>query len=312
MNLTELKRIWIGFWQLADPKIWVASTIPMAVGGAFAYGTSGKFNLYWFFVALVSIYLLEIGKNAVNEVVDYITGVDRFIEPDKKTPFSGGKKTIVEEKLNVFEAAAIALLTIGGGCLIGLYIVIFREPVIFWVGLVGVIFSIIYSLPPFKLAYRGWGEVVVGITFGPLIVSGIYLAMTNSFSLNAVYVSLPIGFLIANVLWINQFPDYEADKKGNKANWVVRLGKEKAVNIFLALFGAAFCCIIILAVLFRNPVWLLGLAGLPFAVQAVKIARKSYEDIPVLIGANARTVIIYQITGITMVIASVSHKFVNM
>lgn len=310
MSINELKRIWIGFWQLADPKIWIASTIPMAVGGALAYGTTGKFSIYWFLVALASIYLLEIGKNAVNEIVDFKTGVDLFISPDKKTPFSGGKKTIVEGKLKIPETAAIALLTIGAGCCIGLYIVFFKDLVIFWVGLLGVLLSIIYSLPPIKLAYRGWGELTVGLTFGPLIVSGIYILMTGTFNLNAIYVSLPIGLLIANVLWINQFPDYEADKQGGKANWVVRLGKERSVNVFAVLFTAAFACMVILAILLRNPVWLLSLAGLPQAYQAVKIARKSYNDIPALIGANIRMVMIYQITGITMVVACISYRFI--
>ncbi|MBS4021911.1 MAG: hypothetical protein KGZ79_05770 [Dethiobacter sp.] len=44
----DLKRFWRGFWQVADPKIWIASTIPMAVGGALAYGLNGSFNWYWF------------------------------------------------------------------------------------------------------------------------------------------------------------------------------------------------------------------------------------------------------------------------
>jgi 1,4-dihydroxy-2-naphthoate octaprenyltransferase len=50
-----MSRLWKGFWQVADPKIWVASTIPMAVDGALAYGHTGAFNWYgsWW-VSLVS------------------------------------------------------------------------------------------------------------------------------------------------------------------------------------------------------------------------------------------------------------------
>ena len=62
----DVRRVWQGFWQLADPKIWIASTVPMIVGAAFAFGNSGKFDLYWFLVALIAVYCIEIGKNAVN------------------------------------------------------------------------------------------------------------------------------------------------------------------------------------------------------------------------------------------------------
>ena len=67
-----------------------------------------------------------------------------------------------------------------------------------------------------KLAYRGLGEFAVGFTFGPLITLGIYLVMSGRFDFKVMIVGLPLGFLIANVLWINQYPDYEADMKGNK------------------------------------------------------------------------------------------------
>lgn len=303
MNI-DLKRVWKGFWQLADPKIWVASTVPMLVAGALAYSSTGEFNVHWFLVSLVGIYLIEIGKNAFNEVVDYKSGVDRWVTPDKRTPFSGGKKTIVEGKLTVVEAAVIALLTTGAACLIGIYIMFFRVFEIFWIGFIGVMLSIFYSVPPIKLAYRGWGELAVGTTFGPLVFSGMYLVMTCTLSIPVVLVSLPIGLLIANVLWINQYPDYEADKQGEKRNWVVRLGKKRALRVYALLFAAAYVSFLILAAIFRNPFWLLGLISIPIAVSAVKIASKYFDDIPKLIGANAKTVLIYQVTGLAMIVAA--------
>lgn len=113
-----------------------------------------------------------------------------------------------------------------------------------------------------------------------------------------------IGALIANVLWINQYPDYEADAKGGKNNWVVRLGKRKGVKIYALLFCLAYILIIIIAVISNHLFWLLGLLSLPLAIKAVKIARVYYDDIQQLTQANAKTILIYQITGITLVIAA--------
>jgi len=301
-------RLWQGFWQLADPKIWIASTVPMLVGSALAYGLTGAFSLYWFAAALLGIYLIEIGKNAVNEVVDYQSGVDRFVTPEERTPFSGGKKTIIDGLLTVSEARVIGITTLGAGALVGLYIAIFREPLILWVGFLGMFFAAFYSLPPLKFSYRGLGEVVVGITFGPLITSGAYLVQAHTLSPLVILTSLPIGFLIANVLWINQYPDYRADKKGRKFNGVVRLGKKKGVGVFAALFAAAYASLAVLFWTLGNPFWLLPFASLGLVLRAVRVAREHYNFLPKQVEANALTIQTYQLTGAAMVVAALLSR----
>ncbi len=297
-------RLWNGFWQIADPKIWIASTIPMAVGGAIAYAHLESFSWWWFFVGAVAIYLLEIGKNAVNEYIDYLSGVDRFVSADKRTPFSGGKKTIIDGKLSLAENLVIAIITISAGSLIGFYVVLARDFNVIWFGLAGVFFAVFYSLPPLKFSYRGFGEAVVGFTFGPLITTGTYLVQTHTISPEVVLASIPLGFIIANVLWINQYPDYEADLKGGKMNGVVRLGKEKAVSIYALLFGLAYISLVLLAVFSLNVFWLLPLASLPLSYRAIIVARRHFNDIPRLIEANVKTIQVYQLTGLTMVAAA--------
>lgn len=60
-----------------------------------------SFDYYWFLIALLGVYLIEIGKNAVNECVDYLTGVDPGVDSVHRTDFSGSKKTIVDGLLTV-------------------------------------------------------------------------------------------------------------------------------------------------------------------------------------------------------------------
>ena len=72
------KRFWKGFWQLADFRVWIASTVPMFVGGTFAYTYEKKFSFFWFIVALIGIYLIEIGKNAINMAVNILREVMVF------------------------------------------------------------------------------------------------------------------------------------------------------------------------------------------------------------------------------------------
>ncbi len=300
---TGFSRIIQGTWRLADPKLCIASTVPMVVGTAMAYRTLGFLDFYWLFWSFLGVYLIETGKNAINEVVDYLSGVDRFITPDKRTPFSGGKKTIVDGLLTLRETSIIALFAMSAAAAIGLYISFAREPKVLWIGIAGFLISIFYSLPPFKFCYRGLGEFAIGLTYGPLVVSGAYVVQTHTVHMEILPISLIIGFLIANVVWINQYPDYEADAKGHKRNWVVRLGKKKGLKVYILLYVLAYLSLFIAIFFTQNPLLFLVLLGVPTAKQSINIAKTYYNDIPRLVEANAKTIQVYQITGLALTVA---------
>ncbi|HQA59480.1 MAG: prenyltransferase [Tepidanaerobacteraceae bacterium] len=300
---SSFSRLIQGVWRLADPKLCIASTVPMVVSTAMAYKALGYIDIYWLFLSFFGVYLIETGKNAINEVVDYKSGVDRFVTPDKRTPFSGGKKTIVDGLLTVEETKIIALVTMLAAAAIGLYIAIAREPMVLWIGIAGFLISIFYSLPPFKFCYRGLGEFAIGLTYGPLVVSGTYLVQTHTVNLEILLLSLMIGFLIANVVWINQYPDYEADARGNKRNWVVRLGKEKGIVVYILLYVLAYLSLLIAVFFTGNPLLLIALLSAPIAKRSVDVAKKYYDDIARLVEANAKTIQVYQMTGLTLTAA---------
>ena len=300
---SSFSRLIQGVWRLADPKLCIASAVPMVVSTAMAYKALGYIDIYWLFLSFFGVYLIETGKNAINEVVDYKSGVDRFVTPDKRTPFSGGKKTIVDGLLTVEETKIIALVTMLAAAAIGLYIAIAREPMVLWIGIAGFLISIFYSLPPFKFCYRGLGEFAIGLTYGPLVVSGTYLVQTHTVNLEILLLSLMIGFLIANVVWINQYPDYEADARGNKRNWVVRLGKEKGIVVYILLYVLAYLSLLIAVFFTGNPLLLIALLSAPIAKRSVDVAKKYYDDIARLVEANAKTIQVYQMTGLTLTAA---------
>lgn len=153
----DIRRLWRGFWQVAYPKIWVASTVPMAVGGALAYGLTGTFNWYWFLVGVLGVYFIEIGKNAANDLVDYKSGVDLMVSPDKRTPFSGGRRSIIDGNLTLGEAAVITAVTLALGAGIGVYVALFREPAILIIGTSGLFFP-----PPTACHLLNWLTAVWG------------------------------------------------------------------------------------------------------------------------------------------------------
>ncbi len=103
----------------------------------------------------------------------------------------------------------------------------------------GIACAFFYHAGPLRLAYRGWGESAVALCYGPLIATGTNLVQRGRISMDVVLASLPLGLLIAAFLWINQFPDYRADRTAGKRNLVVRLGRERASTGFALLVAAA-------------------------------------------------------------------------
>lgn len=302
-------RLWHGFWQVADPKIWVASTVPLVVATVLAWAKTGSVDWGWAALAFLGIYLIEIGKNAINDLIDYWTGVDRFIPPENRNDFSGGKKTILDGKLSMGENAAIAVVTLSLAFVIGVLIALHREPHVLWIGLLGGGLAVFYSLPPFKFNYVGLGEFAVGLAFGPLMTLGMYVLLTGELGLVAVLVGLPIGFFIANLIWINQYPDYEGDIRGGKRNWLVRIGKEKGIKVYAALYASAYASLAALAIFDLNPFWLAGLVTVPMAIQNVQIAADNLDNLPAFLKANAGTVQSYMLLGLAMVMAAAFGAF---
>ncbi len=300
---TDRRLFWKGVWQLGRPSLWVASIVPLAVGSAVAWASKHTFDPYWFVMAFVGLVLIEIGKHGVNELVDFYSGVDGDIPSEKQTPFTGGRRTITQHILSPGQVVKISLVTLSAAIVLGFYVSFARELLVLAIGFAGFMIAVFYSAPPFKFAYRGLGELAVGFTYGPLITLGAYVVQAHSLDGFPFLLSLPLGLLIVNVLWINQFPDYEADKRGDKRNWVVRLGKKRSVPVFALLFALPYLLIAAIAITTGRTLLLISFVSMPIALKALLMAGKYKEEIPKLIPANAGTILVYVVTGVTLAAA---------
>jgi 1,4-dihydroxy-2-naphthoate octaprenyltransferase len=139
-------------------------------------------------------------------------------------------------------------------------------------------FAFFYHAPPFRLSYRGFGEMAVAVSYGPLVTAGTYLVQCGTIPTGTALLSLPLGVLIAAFLWINEFPDYTADALSGKRTLVVRLGRARAAAGF-AWLGVAAAAILGLLPAAGLPlaVWLGGVAAFRF-VPAARILMASPED----------------------------------
>ena len=259
---------WQGVWRLADPKISLASFAGMFMASCFA-GSDVGLSSGWLVLTVIGIFFIEVGKNASGEVVDYDSGTDLRVADRDRSPFSGGKRVMVDGLLTREQTQRIAMLCYSLGITCGVMIGLLRDVRIMALGAVGVGLAWFYHGGTLRLSYRGFGELAVALAYGPLIVNGTYLVQAGYLSAPLLHASMSLGLLVAAFLWINQFPDYEADLASGKRNLVVRLGRERAAFAYVVLTATGYLWLFFAA--WQYPAaqgMLLGLSGLPLSCFA--------------------------------------------
>jgi len=272
-NTAVTGNILLGIWRLIDPKISLASISSIFLGTCIA-ASVGSIHWGWLALTVAGIFFLEAAKNASGEVFDY--EADMGVNDEDQSPFSGGKRVIVDGLMTSRQTFAVAALFYLHGIAAGFVITFYREPLIFVIGLIGVGLAYFYNAPPAKLSYRGFGELAVAVTYGPLICCGTYLVQRHTLPTDVILLSLPLGILIAAFLVINEFPDRNADLAAGKKNLVVRLSRNSAEWLFMTMIIVAYLLLLVLPVVGLNEGIRLGIIGMPFGIMAaIRLMQKN-------------------------------------
>ncbi len=275
-----------------------ASLIPVILGSALAY-RDGAFSWELFGLIAFAIGAIHLGTNLTNDYFDHISGADEL--NSNPTPFSGGSRVIQEMLISPNAIFIAAMIFYAIGVLLGVYLIFRTDWKLLLIGFLGVTLSFSYTAPPLKLGYRGWGELLVGVLLGPLAVMGAYYVYTRTLTPQVFLLSLPIGFLVSAILYINQFPDMESDAAAGKFHWIARIGRRRAVKGYHLLLGFTYLSILFSVLFGILPVWsILSFATLPLAFQAAWILQRSYNRIPDLIPAMALTIMIHLSVGLLL------------
>jgi 1,4-dihydroxy-2-naphthoate octaprenyltransferase len=290
-------KIWLA--EVRAP-FFTATVVPVLLGAAIAWARAGAFHLGYFVLAMVGALLLHTGTNVANDYFDHRSGTDD-LNVEFVRPFTGGSRMIQDGLLTPREVLSGALVAFALACVIGLYLAYVRGPLILVLGLVGIFSGFFYTAPPFNLVSRGIGEFFIGLNFGVLMTLGSYFVQTGYLAWEPVVASIPVGLLIAGVLYINEFQDAPADGAVGKDHLVVRLGRRRAALGYTLLMGGTYLVIVLAAVLrITSPFTLIALATLPVAIRAVNVARAHYDEYLKLVPANAGTVFVHLLTGLLL------------
>lgn len=206
-----------------------ALVFPFILGAVLAWSEGYAINWLVLIISTLAVILATSNCFLTNEYFDYETDwINR-----EYNRFTGGSRVLPEGRIprdQVFKMAIICgILTV----ILGLFLQFYFKTG-FWtipLGALAVAAGYFYTAKPIQLAYRGFGELFIGLTVGGMTVFMGYYLQTQNLSLKPVVLSLPWVVAVTLLIWVNEFPDYASDKASGKKNLVVRLGKERAAIV---------------------------------------------------------------------------------
>jgi 1,4-dihydroxy-2-naphthoate octaprenyltransferase len=277
------------------------SLFPVAAATALAYFTDHAWNFLFFGLTALGVAALHLGANLINDYYDSFGSDPLNLYA---TPFSGGSRVIQNRQMTPGQVKALAYLMLGLGVGCGLLLIYLGRPWVALVGLLGLGAALFYSASPLQFMSGGLGETIIFLAFGPLLTWGAYYVQTGKLSLVGAAVSLPLAFLITAIIWINEFPDLEADLAAGKRHLVARLGLKVSRWVYAGLVLAPFVSLFVLMELFHLPDLIAAaLLPLPLALRAVRLVFRTAPTDPEFVTAQALTIQTHFLTGLTLTLA---------
>jgi 1,4-dihydroxy-2-naphthoate octaprenyltransferase len=267
------------------PQFLILSLVLALLGASMAFA-DGYLHMFYAVLTFVGLLLLHISVNTLNDYFDYKSGVDLATT---RTPFSGGSGFLPSGRLKPDQVLALGLGAFILAVPIGTFFIFVRGPQLFPLFIVGAAFVLAYTAFLSKIG-GGMSEISAGLGLGTLPVLGIYYILTGAATGAALYASIPSGFLVANLLLINEIPDAEADKIGRRKTLPIVMGKRGAAAVYSILTIATYIWIILGVVAGLMPAWtLLGCLTLPAGLKAIS-GSFEYDDMAKLVPALAANV----------------------
>jgi 1,4-dihydroxy-2-naphthoate octaprenyltransferase len=305
----------------ARPRTLPAAVVPVAVGTAAGYLSSGRFvittpqisgachaavcanfdrQLSWLnaLLALIVALGIQVGTNYVNDYADGVRGTDEHRV--------GPVRLVAGRLATVREVKFAALISFGVAGLAGLAL---AARVTWWLIPLGLLCGIAgwaYTGGPRPYGYLGFGELFVFVFFGLVATAGSAYVQHAPFVISlgghlfaynydwgfVLAAGVPVGFLAAALLEANNLRDIDTDTESGKKTLAVRVGRRRAgLLYFFTLVGVALS----IGILHNYRAWsLIALAATPLALYPVRLAlgdRSGRALLPML-GATARLQIV--------------------
>lgn len=232
-TLTAFPSPFLRYCAATRPAFLTVTLGSCLIGLATAYFSGIELRAATALLTLASALAAHAGINVLNDYYDALNGADGA-NTERLFPYTGGSRFIQNGVLTAAETATFGFSLLTAVAVAGLWLAWVSAPGLLWIGSAGLFIGWAYSAPPGKLNARGVGELCVAAGFS-LIVVGADFVQRGAFSGLPWIAALSYALLVTNLLYINQFPDRQADERAGKRHWVVRLGPQRARWGYLAI-----------------------------------------------------------------------------
>jgi 1,4-dihydroxy-2-naphthoate polyprenyltransferase len=289
-----------GLLMSIKPESLLISFVAVSTGTAVAslYGP-----VHWgrYLLTLLGMVFMQAGANVLNDYFDYKNDVDTSHVPGS---FGTGGRAIAKHLLSPAQVLIVGLLFYALTIPIGVYLT-FRVgfPVLI-LGLFGFFLGFFYTGGPIGFKYYALGEPAVFLVWGPLMVGGSYYVQRSTFSAQPVWISLPVGILVALILFANNIRDLTSDTHARVRTIATILQKAGAVKLYRGLIFASYGITLLLIGAGQLSLWaLLTLVSLPLGLKLIK-----QMQVAVPPDADARTAQLNTIFGLLLVLSIVLQR----
>ena len=276
-------------WKAAIKwPMYAVAVMPVLLAAGWRWGRGLPVRVDQLLLFLLAAVLLLAWENLANDVFDADTGVDASGKPHSMVNLTGRRDRV----------AALA----NGALLVGLalmaLVAVRSSPAVLALVLACCGLGYVYQGPPFRLGYRGLGEPLCWLAFGPCATAAALLALAPAAGATATAttsgvpwqqaLALGSGPALATtlVLFCSHFHQVDEDAAYGKRSPVVRLGTSSAAGLVPWFIAASFAlqwAPVLLGL--WPPTALLGVIGLPPARALIQLLR-DHHDQPERIGGS--------------------------
>ena len=252
-------------WLLAArPKTLWAAVAPVLIGTAMAYG-DGLAHWLSAAVALLLSLFIQIGTNFANDYFDFMHGADTS---ERQGPMRLTQAGLILPQQMKKAFILIFMFTFIGG----MYLVWRGGWPILLVGLLSILFGILYTGGPFPLGYKGMGDVLVLIFFGPVAVGGTYYVQALQINGIVLLAGLSPGMIATSILVANNLRDIATDRKAGKRTLAVRFGKTfSRLEYLFMLVSAALIPVMLYVYTREHPYAMAAVLTILFSLPTVAV-----------------------------------------
>lgn len=197
-----------------------ASAMPIVVTIAYIFWSASPVNWPMGLLVLVGMVLFHLTGNVWSDYFDYKKKVD--------ADDTFGAKTLTTGMFEPKEIRNLALGLLAVSVVCGLAIVALTGLPVLWIGLAGVICTLLYPV----LKYNALGDLDILLTFAFLPTIGTSYVVTGFIDWNVLYIALPVGLITDGILHSNNTRDMRTDARAGITTMAMSMGPKAAAWLY--------------------------------------------------------------------------------